>query len=202
LDLKTGFYNETADGSGSPILVMAPTPINIDKNMIGVSEKTQNFNGVQRNIVAVTNNTATATNEVGYDKETGVLVYLHLISQKSANTGTVLDLNSPTRYDLANTNMFATSGTQVDLQIPSWIKNNAKWWSQGQIGDSEFVQGVQYLIKQGVMKIPQTQSDSSLSEQIPSWVKTNAGWWASGQITDIDFVKGIEYLANSGIIHV
>ena len=202
LDLKTGFYNETADGSGSPILVMAPTPINIDKKMAGVSEKTQNFNGVKRNIVIVTNNTTTATNEIGYDKETGVLVFLHLIPQKSANTGTILDLTSPTIYDLVNTNMFTTSATQVDLQIPSWIKNDAKWWSQGQIGDSEFVQGVQYLIKQGVMKIPQTQSDSSLPQQIPSWVKTNAGWWASGQITDTDFVKGIEYLANSGILHV
>src|SRR5438477_7750604 len=85
-----------------------------------------------------------------------------------------------------------------EQQIPPWIKNNAKWWSQGQIGDSEFVHGIQYLIKQGVMKIPQTKSDSSLPQQIPSWVKTNAGWWASGQITDTDFLKGIEYLANSG----
>src|SRR5205807_5179061 len=129
LDLKTGFYNETADGSGIPILIMAPIPINIDKNMNGVSEKTLSFDGAQRNIVAVTNNTVTNTNEIGYDKETGVLVYLHLIPQKSANTGTALDLNSPTRYDLVNTNMF-TTGAQVDLQIPPWIKNNAKWWSQ------------------------------------------------------------------------
>jgi hypothetical protein len=45
LDLKTGFYNETADGSGIPILVMAPTPINIAKNTPGVSEKIQDFNG-------------------------------------------------------------------------------------------------------------------------------------------------------------
>jgi len=203
LDLKTGFYNETADGSGIPILVMAPIPINIDKNTPSVSEKIQNFNGSQRDVVSVANNTKTATNEIGYDKEKGVLMYLHLIPPKSANAGiSVLNLNFPTRYDLINTNMFANSGIQPDLQIPSWIKNNAKWWSQGQIGDSEFVQGVQYLIKHEIMKIPQTQSDSSLSHQIPSWVKTSAGWWASGQISDNDFVKGIQYLVNSGIIHV
>ncbi|HMK32345.1 MAG TPA: hypothetical protein VK431_01835, partial [Nitrosopumilaceae archaeon] len=112
------------------------------------------------------------------------------------------DLTYDIKYDLLNTNIFASLGSQDELQIPSWIKNNAKWWSQGQIGDSEFVQGIQYLVKQGIIKIPQTQSDSSLSQQIPTWVKTNAGWWSSGQISDIDFVKGIEYLVSNGIIHV
>jgi hypothetical protein len=199
LDLKTGFYNETANGGGSPILVLASTPITLDKTTIGVSEKTQSFNDIQRSIVSVSNNTQTATNEIAYDKETGVLMYLHLIPAKSTSA---LDFNFPTKYDLTNTNMFASSGTPADLQIPAWIKHNAKWWSQGQIDDTSFVQGVQYLIKQGVMKIPASQSDSTLSQKIPSWIKTNAGWWAEGQITDADFVKGIEYLANSGVIRV
>ena len=38
-------------------------------------------------------------------------------------------------------------------QIPSWIKNNAGWWADGSIDDSSFVQGIQYLIKEGIMKI-------------------------------------------------
>jgi len=37
--------------------------------------------------------------------------------------------------------------------IPSWIKNNAGWWKEGSIDDSTFVQGIQYLIKEGIMKI-------------------------------------------------
>ncbi|HEV2193745.1 MAG TPA: hypothetical protein VGR54_09030 [Nitrosopumilaceae archaeon] len=201
LDLKTGFYNETAGGSGIPILVMTPIPINIDKNTPGISEKIQNFNGSKRDVISVANNTNTATNEIGYDKETGVLTYLHLIP-KSNTSILAPDLNFPTKYDLINTNMFANSGTQADLQIPSWIKNNAKWWAQGSLTDNDFTKGIQYMIKNGIMKIPQSHSDSSLSQQIPSWVKTNAGWWASGQISDGDFIKGIQYLVNSGVIHV
>ena len=201
LDLRTGFYNETTDGGGLPILVMAPIPINIDKNIPSVSEKIQNVNGSKRSVVSIANNTDTAKNEIGYDKETGVLVYLHLIPQKSANAD-LPELNYPTRYDLINTNMFANSGTPVDLQIPSWIKNNAKWWSEGSLTDDDFTKGIQYLMQHGIMKIPQSHSDSSLPQQIPSWVKTNAGWWASGQISDNDFVKGIQYLTNSGIIRV
>lgn len=201
LNLKTGFYNETSDGMGFPIIVLSPTPINIDKNLVGYSEKTQNFNGAQRVVVTATNKTNTTTGEVAFDKETGVLMYLHLTNNPSkdqTNPNLVFDI----KYDLIKSNIFPSSGSQADLQIPSWIKNNAKWWSEGQIGDSEFVQGIQYLVKQGIMKIPQTQSDSSLSQQIPSWVKTNAGWWANGQISDNDFIKGLEYLVSSGIIHV
>jgi len=38
-------------------------------------------------------------------------------------------------------------------KIPSWIKNNAGWWADGQIDDNSFVQGIQWLIKEGIMKI-------------------------------------------------
>src|SRR5579864_6454743 len=124
LDLKTGFYNETANGGGIPLLVMAPTPINIDKSIIGVSENNQNINNLKRDVISLTNNTSESTNEIGYDKETGVLVYLHLIPKSSSGISTLE--NFPTKYDLINTNMFASSGTQPNLQIPSWIKNNAK----------------------------------------------------------------------------
>lgn len=88
-------------------------------------------------------------------------------------------------------------------QIPSWVRNNAKWWSQNQVGDSDFIQGVQYLIQQGILKIPPTQvNQTSSSQQIPAWVKTNAGWWAQGQISDGDFIKGIQYLVSSGIVKI
>ena len=38
-------------------------------------------------------------------------------------------------------------------EIPEWIKNTAGWWAEGAIGDSDFVQGLQFLIKEGIMKI-------------------------------------------------
>lgn len=41
-----------------------------------------------------------------------------------------------------------------DSSIPDWVKNNAKWWSDGTIGESEYVTGLQYLISQGIINIP------------------------------------------------
>jgi len=88
------------------------------------------------------------------------------------------------------------------IQMPTWIKNNAKWWAQGEIGDSDFVKGIEYLVHQGIIKIPNTETANSTQTQIPKWVKNNAGWWANGSIGDEDFVKGIQYLIQVNIIHI
>ncbi|MGD2107330.1 MAG: tetratricopeptide repeat protein [Nitrosopumilaceae archaeon] len=89
-------------------------------------------------------------------------------------------------------------------QIPDWVRGNAEWWAQGAIGDSDFVSGIQYLIKEGIMTIPETAKTQSgeESKEIPSWIKNNADWWSQGLITDGDFVKGIQYLVEQGIIEV
>ena len=42
---------------------------------------------------------------------------------------------------------------QTETSIPGWIKNNAGWWADGQIDDSSFVSGLQWLISNGIMKI-------------------------------------------------
>jgi hypothetical protein len=87
--------------------------------------------------------------------------------------------------------------------IPSWIKNNAEWWAAGQIDDSSFVQGIQYLIKEDVLKIPPTtQGSGSGSNDIPAWIKNNAEWWAAGQIDDDSFIQGIQFLIKEGIMRI
>ena len=87
--------------------------------------------------------------------------------------------------------------------IPAWIKNNAGWWATDQIDDSTFVQGIQYLIQEGIMVIPPTETLESVDSQIvPAWIKNNAGWWATDQIDDSTFVQGIQYLIQEGIIVV
>ncbi|HXV39252.1 MAG TPA: type VI secretion system tube protein Hcp [Nitrosopumilaceae archaeon] len=115
-------------------------------------------------------------------------------------------------------NMNSTAGTGIEtiiLQsssvkgetgtvIPSWIKNNARWFAEGSIGQSDFTKGIEYMIKEGIMKIPDLPpSASGVAEaKVPDWIKNNARWWADGLITDQDFVKGIQYLVEKGIIKV
>ena len=85
--------------------------------------------------------------------------------------------------------------------IPEWIKNNAGWWADGSIDDNSFVQGIQYLIKEKILKIPPTtQGTGSGGNEIPEWIKNNAGWWADGSIDDNSFVQGIQFLIKEGIM--
>ena len=87
--------------------------------------------------------------------------------------------------------------------VPDWVKNTAGWWALEQIDDSAFLQGIQYLIKEGmiVVEIP-TEIDSEAAEEVPGWVKNTVGWWAEDKIHDTTFVSGIQYLIGKGIIVV
>jgi hypothetical protein len=88
-------------------------------------------------------------------------------------------------------------------EIPSWIKNNAAWWAVGAIDDDSFIQGIQFLIKEGIMEIPPTtQGSGTGSNEIPSWIKNNAAWWAEGAIDDDSFIQGIQFLIKEGILLV
>ena len=39
------------------------------------------------------------------------------------------------------------------IALPDWIKNNAKWWSEGLIPSEEFVRGLQFLVKSGIIRV-------------------------------------------------
>jgi len=98
---------------------------------------------------------------------------------------------------------FIAPPTASITEIPQWVKNNAEWWAAGQIDDASFVSGIQFLINQGIMKIPETVQGSGYgNDEIPAWIKGNAEWWAAGQIDDNTFVSGIQWLISNGIMRI
>ncbi len=90
--------------------------------------------------------------------------------------------------------------SNVVVLVPEWIKNNAGWWSTGQIDDKTFVQGIEFLVKNGIIVVDEKSQTSPSEQTIPEWIKNNAGWWSTGQIDDKTFVQGIEFLVKNGII--
>ena len=46
------------------------------------------------------------------------------------------------------------SASASDSAIPDWIKNNAKWWSEGSISEADYIQSLEYLITNGIINIP------------------------------------------------
>ena len=84
-------------------------------------------------------------------------------------------------------------------EVPNWIKNNAGWFSEGVISDSDFTDVLAYLIDEGVLVI-ESELSPKTERVIPDWIKNNAKWWADGSIDDSSFFQGVEYMAKSGIL--
>lgn len=98
-------------------------------------------------------------------------------------------------------NTFSAKFDFVSFVLPDWVKTNAGWWSKDKIDDSTFATGLEYLIKEKIIRISEVQQKQTMSvKEIPTWVKTNAGWWNEGKISDSEFVRGIEFLIENRII--
>ena len=42
---------------------------------------------------------------------------------------------------------------QSNSNVPEWIKNNAGWWADGAIDDESFLQGIEFLVKEGIIPV-------------------------------------------------
>ena len=97
---------------------------------------------------------------------------------------------------------FPLAESQAEASIPDWVRTNAGWWATNQIADSDFVSGIEFMIKQGIIQVPQTPQQENTQSKIPDWIKTSARWWADGIISDNEFTKSIEYLIKINVIRL
>ena len=127
----------------------------------------------------------------------------------SGNYRTIFSINSNSlsgKYNVvleyAGRNIGTVSFIVLEKNIPTWIKDNAKWWSYSSISDSEFLDGLQYLIDENIIRISPTERSFVTERNVPTWIKDNAKWWSNNQISDDDFINSIQYLVKKGIITV
>ncbi|MGQ0792035.1 MAG: hypothetical protein ACT4NJ_07445 [Nitrosopumilaceae archaeon] len=63
---------------------------------------------------------------------------------------------------------FSVSVLADSSSIPEWVKNNAKWWSEGSISEGEYLKSLEYLISKEIINIPQkievTAAKTALSD--------------------------------------
>ena len=111
-----------------------------------------------------------------YEKTYQVDAYLTFLPQN------ILDKNDPSNYspfakpenNLSGqlTVVFTVGGsisysqTTQKKMVPEWIRNNAVWWSENQIGDADFLKGIEYLIENNIIVILNTPA----SKATPSFV--------------------------------
>lgn len=97
-----------------------------------------------------------------------------------------------------------------DKPIPTWIKNNVKWWIDGVIDDKSYRQGMLYLFKEGILRNPlnsltsettKTTNSNSVKFDLNS-EKGLALAWANGQINDIQYIQKMQNLLDNGTIPI
>src|SRR3989338_7107289 len=59
----------------------------------------------------------------------------------------------------------------VDVFIPDWIRSNASWWTENRITDDDFATGIEFMIKEKIILIPNLVHSGSSDAQIPDWFK-------------------------------
>jgi len=50
--------------------------------------------------------------------------------------------------------------------IPSWIKNNAKWWSDDKISDDDFLAGIKYLVINNIVKLNSQENSEIVVKEL------------------------------------
>jgi hypothetical protein len=205
LNIKTGFlHNEQDPTIVKPFFEILASPVAYNKSDTSITQKVANFNGFKRESLEIFHSSENSTSIMGYDIETGILLYGYSAAIITiGGNPQIVDFSNELIYtNLINSNSTGIQPPKNVISIPSWVKSTSKWWSQGQIQDSEFIKGIQYMISSGVMQIPHDSSVIVSSQPIPGWIKHGAGWWADGQISDDEFVKGIQWLISNGIIQI
>lgn len=184
-------------GQESNFMYMLPLPLKLNS---AYHQGPIQFNSYTRDVMSAQNNNQTNSILVQIDKDTGILLNLAVSNVVTVNGKNTVSQQS---YKLVDTNKinFSNYVSGVVL-IPSWVKHNAKFWSDGSITDQQFIQGIQYLIENNIIKMPSSSSTSGTSTQIPSWVKDDAKYWSEGAIPDNEFAGAIQYLISNGMINV
>ena len=47
---------------------------------------------------------------------------------------------------------------QAQTLVPEWVKNNAAWWAEGTVDDQTFLNGIEFLINEGVINVSSADS--------------------------------------------
>ena len=89
------------------------------------------------------------------------------------------------------------------ISVSDWIRNNAEWWAIGEIDDSDFVSGIEFMLENNIIMVSNIPpSGNVLTGEIPVWVRNNAHWWSQDLISEEEFVNSLKFLIQEEVIIV
>ena len=84
--------------------------------------------------------------------------------------------------------------------IPEWIKVYAKDWAIGDLSDSEFTIGLDFMLRNKIIVIPNVDYVHSTIDNVPSWFRHTSNWWSDDLISQQEFLNSLKFLIQNDII--
>jgi len=85
--------------------------------------------------------------------------------------------------------------------IPEWVKDTTNWWTLTKISDQDFLNSVEYMIKNNIIEIPEDRTFENEEElKMISWIRNNLGIWSQNESSDDEFFKSAQWLIKNKLI--
>ncbi len=84
--------------------------------------------------------------------------------------------------------------------MPNWLRNDARWWGEDKISDTEFVNVIQWLIDKRMIQVEYTPIEVQADQSVPASVKNTVYYWAQAKVSDGNFLGTVQYLIKIGIV--
>ena len=80
--------------------------------------------------------------------------------------------------------LFAVAPFSNAQSVPDWVKNTAGWWASDAISETEFVNAIEFLVNDGIIKVESNYTPKQLAEM-----------WKKGQIPDKSFLDQLRTIS-------
>jgi len=135
---------------------------NYTKNYFDIISSAMNFedlnhlkkpNGIQfKNMIKYEDNVTLQT-EIRKNLTTDLTIY-QKIYDDGQSYSLIMESN---KYDFMQKVRLYQIGNSFEIvkkpPVPLWVKNNAGWWADNKIDDNSFVEGIQFLIREGIITV-------------------------------------------------
>jgi len=83
--------------------------------------------------------------------------------------------------------------------VPDWVKNNALWWAEGKISEQEYLNAIQFLVDEGIIKLE--SSSEKPTNVVPSSVASDSDrvQYYVVTLSSGDFVAGHTFTTISSV---
>ena len=87
--------------------------------------------------------------------------------------------------------------------VPEWVKDSTNWWTLTKISDQDFLNSLEYMIENNIIKIPENKVFENENElKMMSWIRNNFSMWSQNTSSDDEFFKSTQWLIDNKLINI